>query len=185
MKTETETAITREWISFLSKKDRALFGRAYARAEAIVAEHGATEIEIKKNYVILLAMHRIVVELIAAPPGVIDGWGRREPGDDAILAKFADWCTTEDAYSAAVLTDTDLGDQADEITTEILRLPATGAVGLAVKMYLVLYDDCALSCPEGAPAGAGTLVRDLIRFAPILEPRCRAFLDALDAEIST
>jgi hypothetical protein len=111
-------------------------------------------------------------------------------GDAAILAKFAEWCAREDAYGAAILVDdgphtADLGDWADEIATEILRLPASGAEGLAVKTYLQIHRDCALSCPEGESVGANMLVRDLVRFAPVLEPRCRAYLDAADAEAST
>jgi hypothetical protein len=106
-------------------------------------------------------------------------------GDAAILAKFADWCTTEDAYSAALLVDPDdthLGNQADEIATEILQLPATGSVGLAVKTYLTLFrDGGSLPDPETTSIGADALIRDLIRFAPILEPRCRAYLAPLDA----
>jgi hypothetical protein len=185
MSTKSETAITCDPATFLSRKDRALFDRARARAEAIVAEHGSTDPEMQITYATLLTMHRVVSELIAFPPDGIKEWHHRA-GDGAILARFSDWCEREDAYSAAVLVDpdTDLGNQTDEIAGDILRLPAGGAEGLAVKMYLVIHDDCALSCPEGAPAGAGSLVRDLVRFAPVIEPRCRAFLDAVAPEAS-
>jgi hypothetical protein len=198
MSTKSETAITREPTTFLSKKDRALFDRARARADAIAAERGNLDdqpapIAIHTMGLFLL---RVGYRLMEKTPAEVEEFRKQavaermaDPtGDAAILAKFADWCTAEDAYSAALLVDPDdthLGEQPDEVATEVMQIPAAGAVGLAVKTYLMLFRDGSLPDPETTSIGADALVHDLIRFAPILEPRCRAFLHALDAETSS
>jgi hypothetical protein len=111
-------------------------------------------------------------------------------GDSEILSLFARWHFLERSVPIDRDGECDVAAlvAADEARDEIEAVPASGAVGLAIKVFLELSRGNHRKGSNGDPTALGSdsdcdpqLVRDLVRFAPVLEPLCRDFLAESDA----
>jgi hypothetical protein len=126
------------------------------------------------------------------------------PDDGEILARFAEFCDLLKAGEVACQRARRRGDDDDLLADDewglayalaevIADIPAASVLGFAVKVYIMLFvADAGHDDANGAlgsnlmacwPGEIG-IVRDLVRFAPQLAPRCAARLDAAACECS-
>jgi hypothetical protein len=124
--------------------------------------------------------------------------------DSAILSRFREWIEVMRRADAAITAgEYDIHalaiEEADGLETEVLELPASGVVGLAIKTYLLvrarrgpdLFDPTASPgeiTPNDGYEPDGRLRRDLrdlkgvaadlVRFLPELAPLCAGLLNA-------
>ena len=119
----------------------------------------------------------------------------RLDGDEEILALFRGWRSAATAWKKAPNGEDERRCHAElgKIQTAIVTTPAGGVVGMAIKAYLIFHiqgenSDCAGKLHpclmRDEPEHYAGTIRDLIRFAPALEPLCTDCLEELDAEIA-
>lgn len=111
----------------------------------------------------------------------------RHHGDDGILAMFREWCGLRRRFSSAYDGDDNpVLDEADAIEAKLFAIPATGAAGLAVKVYLLIFrdDDCLREADDAGlsyklenwwPEKAAAL-RDVIKFIPEIDGLAAPYL---------
>lgn len=129
-----------------------------------------------------------IVNDFAAIRSAVDG--AAETGDDsAILALFREWCEAV-RYSARDFDEESESEAACArvygIEDAISDIAATGAAGLAIKIYIRSRTDHAVA--GGDPCGLGaaaymeemeaSILRDACRFVPELGPLCAAVLES-------
>ncbi len=116
-------------------------------------------------------------------------------GDEEILALFKEWRSAAMAWKKAPDGEDERRCYRElrEIQTALQTTPSVGVVGLAIKTYLILAveegSDCAGTLTNPARTsdeveGCAATIRDLIRFAPVLEPLCADCLEKMDAGIA-
>ena len=141
---------------------------------------------------VLAGLRRIAGEDLTAAGAALTG------PDEEILVKFRASVAACDASDAAAPVATDdafdhMLNHADEIAAEIIAMPAAGAAGLAVKLYLMEWKAgardvsglryCALDgfvaeeAKQLMPPIVREIIRDAVRFVPELAPLCAAVLD--------
>lgn len=120
----------------------------------------------------------------------------RLDGDEEILALFREWRSAALAWQKTPLGGEDekrCEAELRKIQIAIVNTPARGVVGLAIKAYLIFLVQCENYDCDGklhpglmrdTPDRHAGIIRDLIRFAPVLEPLCTDCLEELDAEIA-
>jgi hypothetical protein len=129
-----------------------------------------------------------------AAPAVLSELQPNPTDDEEILALFREWRSAATAWKKAPDGEDERRCHAElrKIQTAIVATPAGGVVGMAIKADLILAHDENSDCAgklhpclmRDEPERYAGTIRDLIRFAPVLEPLCADCLEEWDAEIA-